>query len=157
MNHVSYPSESAPGPVPVSVDLPDGWMVHPAPGVAFLAVSPDEVGGAHANVVVSVRRVAAELSLEDLSGLIGNEIAEIPGAIVTDERTVTIGERPTAVRQFEVTGDDGGSAYQLQAVCMAPVNEHVADAVTVTLSVADASQLAGEDSLQSIINSVRVG
>lgn len=153
-----YPSDEVPGPTPVSINLPPGWITRAAPGVAFVATSPDDVDGGRASAVVSVRRVASELGLDALNELIGEEIAGLAGCTVLAEDRVTVADRGGVVRQFGLVDPDSGRvAHQLQLVCLAEVDGVVADAVTVTVTSDDGSSFSGDDSLRAILGSVRIG
>lgn len=138
-----------PGPVPVTLDLPDGYEAQPAPGVAFVASGPDPVGGVHPSIVVSIRRVAEGLTLEDIAELVGTELAG-------DERIV-VGEAQRdgdrVVRTLTFGGDTAFS--QTQVMWMAHVSEFTADVVTLTFThSADGS---GSDERDAVVASVVIG
>lgn len=158
MATVAYPSVEVPGPVNVSLDVPDGWLVEPAPGVVFVAAAPEERGGIHTNAVVSIRRVDAQLTLAQLGELVGEEIAQLPGCTPTGEDRVDAGGRELAVRSYEfVNPEDGTKVHQIQATCLAPVATHVADAVSLTITHGDGLGEGEVRSLRELVASLRVG
>lgn len=155
---VTCPSQEIPGPVPVSIDVPNGWLVQPAPGVVFVAAAPEESAGVHANAVVSIRRVDSDLTIEQLGRLVTEEISQLPGCVVTREDRVDAGGQVLDVRDYHfVNPADGSKVHQMQAMCVAPVATHVADAVTVTVTHGQGLDEAEISSLRAVIESLRVG
>ncbi len=163
MTTISYPSDRTPGPVPVSVDVPDGWLVEPAPDVAFVAASPEETDGVHVNAVVAVRRVPAGTTAAELAAALAEDAGDLEGVTVSEVTPVRLGDRDGAL--LTVTFSDPAAAEvvasetvrQLQAVCVVPVAEHVADAVSVSVTYpgsADAEQVRGYEEL---VGSLRAG
>jgi hypothetical protein len=154
---VEYPGASAPGPVPVRVELPSDWLVSAAPGLAFVASSPIESGGVHPSAVLSVRRVDGALTLRELSDLVSDEILSMEGGSLTSEATLDLDGREAAVKEFVLQAADSPAVHQLQVMCLAPVGDRVADAVTLTVSCGAAGLTEHADVMRSIALSVRVG
>lgn len=160
MSTLTYPSPSLPGPVSVSLEIPDGWQAEAAPDVAFVAASPEETDGVHVNAVVSVRRIGAEIGVEQLAGLFAAEFQELDGCQVGDAELTRIGDHDAVVRTITLsdpTGAEPGSVHQLTAMCVAQVTEQVADAVTVTVTYPDGADQEQLDGYRRLVESLRVG
>lgn len=158
MPSVVYPSPAVPGPIQVSVEVPADWVTEAAPGVAFVAASPTEIGGVHTNIVLSVRRIDAELGLDQVAEMVAEELASLPTCTEPTVGHQRIGDRDCAVLSYQFDGPEAGSSiYQIQAVCVAQVTERLSDAVTLTLTHGTGIDSMELDSLREIIASMRVG
>lgn len=155
---IQYPSDDFPGPTPVSVVLPDSWVVYPAPEVSFLAASPQDGENPRMSAVVSVRRVSAELSLEELMASLTEEVLAIPDSQLTETEERIISGRPALLACYTILNDDDGKPfYQKQVLALEPVSEYVNDAVMLTLTGIDESDMDTSGELSSIMDSLQIG
>lgn len=157
MKRLSYPSGDLPGPPRVSLDVPKGWLVEPAPGAVLVAASPDSVGGVHSNAVVTIRRVAARVTVDQLDEYIDERFSEAAEVSLVRRERIYAGGEEIAVRTYELLDpDDGTRVQQMQAICLVPLGKHIADAVTLTVTHGmgiGAEELA---KLRDVIASLRV-
>ncbi len=158
MTFITCPSEQLPGPVPVRLEVPDGWLVEPAPNISFAAASPDEVEGMHANIVVSVRRIDGGLSLEQVTDVVGTQLSEVPGASEMGLETVDLDGRDASARRFCIEDAETGARIdQCQLICVVGRSELIADAVTATLTFSSASPPELVQELMATLRTLRVG
>lgn len=159
MTAVTYPGPVAPAPVAVRFDAPEGWIVQAAPGVALVATSPDVPDGARPGVVLSIRRVDATLTLDQIVGMIGDEFAALPAVTLGEATVGTAAGAATehVVRSIVFDADDVGRFVQIQAMWLAPRTEHTADVVTLSLTHDLDADAAALEQYQRIIESVEIG
>lgn len=160
MNSIEYPSEQLPAPTGVVMEVPDDWLVEAAPGVAFVAADPGETEGMHVNAVAAIRRIPADMDIERIGELVAAEAASLEGCSINQAEPVDLGDREGRLRTITLSDPsdvDHTSLCQLQLLCVAPVNDNVADAVTVTLSHPDGVPESTLKEYREILLSVRVG
>lgn len=134
----TYPSRDLPGEIGFTLELPDGWVATPAPGVSFVAMpsQPDTAGPS--SVVASVRRIDAQVATSELVAALDEELRSYGGCTVTDAEEIWIGDRSAIRRRIKhVDPDSGDSLTQIQIVTVVTVTEEVADAITVTATLAE--------------------
>ena len=175
---ITFPGDLAPGPVPVTVSVPDDWMIAPAPDVAFVAVGPvapdsadtpdtpdtpssgDDGDGdsddapAGASLVLSVRRVD-DAPLSEFVEAIREELAELPGYDETGSVETDVQDRPAVVlhRTFR---EREHTLVQRQLVCKVTLRDEVADLVVLTLTRTSVATL-DEELIEAIFSSVTLG
>lgn len=155
---VEWPSVELPGPAPVRLGVLDGWLVELAPNVSFIAVSPGETEGIRANIVVSVRRIDSGISLAQVTDLVGDQLADIPGAQDVGVDDVDLGGVAATLRRFTIVDTTTGSSVeQSQLVCRAELSELVADVVTATLTYATSSTSDAVKQMEASLLSLRFG
>ena len=119
MTTVSYPSDSFPAPSGVSIDCPDGWRPMPEAAQCLAVVKDAEPGQFRANVIVSVRRMAAGTALD-------SAIAELHDRIKQLSEYAPIGEERRLVdgcQGFRIEGSfvDATAGTIVQAIRLAVV------------------------------------
>ncbi len=157
VNRVTYPCAKVPGPPTVSFDLPIGWTVSTAPGVAFLATKPAGVNEFSTNLVVSIRRVSSAVSLEESASEIGDSLKSLTDYAELTDSVVDIDDRPVAIREYGfVDSASGTTIFQIQAHVLVPLDRVTADVVTATLSHSSEELEQDLEDLRSIIRSMSV-
>ncbi len=140
------------------LEVPDDWLVEPAPNVSFAAASPVDVDGMHANIVVSIRRIDADLSLEQVTDLVGAQLGEVPGVTDHGNEYIDLEGRPASMRRFRIeSADTGVTIEQCQLICVVGCTELVADAVTATLTYSPSSSPELVEDLILSLLSLRAG
>ncbi len=157
MSTVSYPTESLPGPVPVSLELPTGWSTGPAPLSAFAAVAPEEVAGVYSNAVVSIARIDEATGLDELGEMIAQDLADVPGAVMIDEQRVDLDGVPGLLRVTELDAPEVGAYQVIQVATLAKLGDGVADAVTVTVTLSLSAPADHVEACRQIAKSLKVG
>ena len=113
--------------------------------------------------MVAVRRVPAGTTAAELAAALAEDAGDLEGVTVSEVTPVRLGDHDGAL--VTVTFSDPAATEvvasetvrQLQAVCVVPVAEHVADAVSVSVTYpgsADAEQVRGYEEL---VGSLRAG
>lgn len=138
-----------PGPVSVTLELPSGFEAQPAPGVTMVASGPEPIGGVHPSVVLSIRRVAVGLTLDEIAELVGSELAGDDDIEVGD--AVRDGDRVVRTLSFGA----GVPFRQTQVMWLAPVSDFTADVVSLTFT--HAADGSGADQREAIVASVVIG
>lgn len=160
MNTIRYPSNELPGPVAITMDVPDGWLVEAAPGVAFAAADPAETDGMHVNAVAATRRIPADMDIERVGELVAAEAASLEGCSITQAEPVALGEREARLRTIKVSDPsraENAALCQMQLLCLVPLSENVADAVTITLSYPEGVSEGALEEYRELLSTVRVG
>lgn len=160
MKSIKYPSDSLPSLTGVEIDVPDGWLVEAAPEVAFVAADPTELEGMHVNVVVAIRRIPADMDIDRIGEVVAAEAAALEGCSISQAEPVNLGDRVARLRTITLS-DPSNSAHaslcQLQLLCVAKLNENVADAVAVTLSYPEGVSEAKLKEYRELLLTARVG
>lgn len=154
MTALRYPSTELPAPASFELDLPDGWIAHPAPGLAFVA-APGGDGPPTTSLVGSVRRIDGAVTLTELADSIGDEIARVDAISLVDRTEREIHGEKCLVITFEV-GAGADAVRQSKALWLVDVGSGLSDAVTVTASYPAGADDTVLDDLGSIIDSVRI-
>ncbi|MCB1272324.1 MAG: hypothetical protein KDB31_12925 [Microthrixaceae bacterium] len=140
---IDYPHPALPGPTPLRIDVPDDWVVAPAPGAAFMAASPEEVDGMHPSLTAVIRRVPSSLTLGPVIEEMLGEASGLEGFEVTDPEPVEIDGYEAVVMNTSLnasgpstnlSGPDAISVEQIHLSCVVPVTEHVSDVITVSFT-----------------------
>lgn len=155
---LAFPSSDLPGPVALTLDVPDDWEWSPAPGLSLVAVAPSVEGRFRPNVNVTHARISGQ---HDLPTLAAAARAKLEAELLSFDSTGddAFGSRdgaPAVVREFAFL--DPGSELalfqvQMQVLCALPGG--VADLVTITATCAG-GQLDRVESLRDVIRSVRL-
>lgn len=159
MTTIQWPSDELPGPVPVRLEVPDGWLVEPAPNVSFVAASPTEVDGVHANIVVTVRRIDSELTLDQVTELVGEQLADLPGVSAdAPVEMVELSGGRASLRRVRIEDPASGAAVgQVQLVTCVRRADLVSDAVTVTLTHAATATAEAVGQWESALRTLSIG
>ena len=155
MDALVIPSGEVPGPAAVSVELPEGWSATPAPGVTAIALAPEIEGRFRPNIVLTHARMPAASDLAVIAGA-GRQVVEaLPDFVGEPDSVVSIGGRPTIVREFAFRDTDSGlGLYQLQVQALMPVGFDLADLVTLS-GTCSGSELEFVPVLRAIADSLR--
>lgn len=158
MNTIQCPSDALPGPVPVSVEIPEEWTASPAPMVSFVAVAPEPVSGVTTNAVVVSQRVWESIEIEQIGEMIAADLGEIEGAVLSEEDLLDLNGLPGLFRVTEISLPEGGAAMKvMQVAALSKCGGGVADVVTLTITLGAAAPEEHVELCRQIAGTLRVG
>lgn len=104
VRRVTYPGELGAAPTGVSFAVPADWSVAPVRGALAVARAPTPgARGLHANLVISVDRVACDHTLSGIAqDVLRDARARTDGLVVVDERLAEVAGLPALRREQRV-------------------------------------------------------
>lgn len=158
MTAVEYPSQPIPGPVPIRVEVPDGWVVGPAPLVVFVATAPDQVDGLVTNAIVASQRVVGSLGADEISAVAAVSLQGFERATVTEEETVSAGDLTGVFRVVDLPATEMLRAVTvIQVAVLAILGGGFAELVTLTITHSAGAPADHREMCRQIAASLRVG
>jgi hypothetical protein len=154
---VQFPSAHFPAPPPFQLRVPADWLAVPVPEAEMAVRDPVAVDGFHANVVVRVRRVAAQdaVTEELLTSTLQQPVEGGRLDIVSQEVRADLAT-PARWLLVRFRGPHGGVLLARHLLVYVPTTEHVATIVTAvgTFPASAAAELGPR--MDRIVGSLRL-
>lgn len=156
MSTITYPSEVVPGPPPVELDMPDGWIQVWAPDT-LIAIRDGAEGSDHflANVVVRFYQRMAPFGPEQIHAELGEYVQQRRDGELGALKQQTVGGREFVGADIAFVDDEAGTVGQAHWFTAQRQND-VMDVVQVTGSYSGARREQDYAIIDRIIDSIRV-
>jgi hypothetical protein len=158
---VTYPGELAAAPTELALDIPAGWRVSPVRGALAVARAPVcGPSGFHANLVVSVDRVARDVTLSTVAGAVLADARERSERLVVLAEAITEVDEVPALTRHQLVEVTGAPTPLLQLVVLLVVDVaggEVRDVVQCTVTGEQRERDALQDAFDALVVSITLG
>lgn len=152
----TYPSAMVPGPPPVHLEMPEGWIQVWVPQT-LLAIRDGARGADHflASVVVRHHQRSAPFGREEILGELTEQASQRQHGEVGPPRSQVVGGREWVAAELTFVDPQAGGVAQTHWFTTEQ-QDHFVEVVQVTASRASSRRDVDDSTIDDIINSIRV-
>lgn len=157
MPSLKYPSEQFPGPLSVTLEVPETWQPVPVPGVALAVRQSPENEDFTPNVVVRQGTRPGMDQVQDAMGELQATLEGRPGAVVSDPVPVELGGLSMTRVEVGFVDPHELRIEQIHVFGGRQRPDGLQDFVQVTGSVGGAGVTSDREVVEKVIASLQVG
>lgn len=156
MTQISYPSEVVPGPPPVHLEMPEGWVQVWAPDT-LIAIRDAAEGADHfvANVVVRFYQRLAPFGPDEIHAELGEYVAQRTEGTLGVLKRQEVGGRELVGADLAFVEPQAGTVGQVHWFTAQQQND-VLDVIQITGSYAGARRETDYGTIDRIVDSLRI-
>ena len=156
MTTITYPSDVVPGPPPVTLEMPEGWVQVWTPET-LVSIRDGAEGGEHflANVIVRFYQRLAPFGPDEIHAELGEYVAQRREGKLGVLKHQDVGGREFVGADLAFVDDAAGTVGQVHWFTAQQQND-VLDVIQVTGSYAGSRQETDYPTIDRIVDSIRI-